>query len=709
MKILIAEDDFTTRTILAEVLTKQGHEVVATVNGAEAWAAMQQPDAPRLAILDWMMPEMNGIEVCRRVCTLETDNPPYIIMLTAKGEKADIIAGLEAGANDYLAKPFNLGELHARVNVGRRMVELQAAMADKVRQLRESEEQYRSLYEGSRDGFCRTDMEGRLLEFNTSYQEMLGYTTEELLGRSYKEITPANWIAAEERIVKEQIIGRGYSDVYEKEYIRKDGTVFPIEHRSYLIKKDGSNVGMWGVTRDITKRKLAEDALVKAQGRYSTILQTVMDGFWMADIQGRLVEVNAAYCRMSGYSEKELLAKSIPDLEAVETYDNTAVHIRKIMAQGEDSFETRHRRKDGSIFDVEASVQYRAIEGGRFIAFIHDITSRKLAEKTLKESEEEYRNIFENVIEGIFQTTPEGRFRIVNPVLARIYGYSSPEEMIETVTDIGRQIYVNPDERFEFLRILHKKGSITDFEVQLKRKDGNVFWASINARCVYDENGNILYHDGTSEDITSRKQAEEELKHTLEKLRKSLIGTIQALSSTVETRDPYTAGHQRKVSNLARIIAQEMGLSSDTVDTIRMAGIIHDIGKISVPAEILSKPGVLTNTEMSLIEVHSQTGYNILKDVGLPYPIAEIVLQHHERLDGSGYPQALKGDQILLETRIISVADVVEAISSHRPYRPGFGIDVALEEIEKNKGILYDEKVVEVCVKLFREKGFAFE
>jgi len=226
---------------------------------------------------------------------------------------------------------------------------------------------------------------------------------------------------------------------------------------------------------------------------------------------------------------------------------------------------------------------------------------------------------------------------------------------------------------------------------------------------VRDEYGAIIYYEGTFEDITSRKLAEQSLQQTLEKLRKSLVGTIKAMSLTVEIRDPYTAGHQRKVSSLARAIAQEMGLSNDTVDTIRMAGSIHDIGKISVPAEILSKPGKLPDIEMSLIKVHSQAGYDILKDVGLPYPIAEIVFQHHERLDGSGYPQGLKDDQILLEAMIISVADTVEAISSHRPYRPGFGIDVALEEIEKNKGILYDSVVVEACVKLFREKGFEFE
>ena len=226
---------------------------------------------------------------------------------------------------------------------------------------------------------------------------------------------------------------------------------------------------------------------------------------------------------------------------------------------------------------------------------------------------------------------------------------------------------------------------------------------------IIERGGKMRYLLGISEDITSRKQAEGDLKQTLEKLRKTLAGTIQAISLTVETKDPYTAGHQRRVSNLARVIAQEMGLSMDTVENIRIAGVVHDIGKISVPAEILSKPGKLTNIEMSLIQVHPQSGYDILKEAELPCPIAQIVLQHHEHMNGSGYPQGLKGDQIVLGARILAVADVMEAIASHRPYRPARGIDAALEEIEKNKGILYDAEVVEVCLRLFREKGFKFE
>ena len=207
----------------------------------------------------------------------------------------------------------------------------------------------------------------------------------------------------------------------------------------------------------------------------------------------------------------------------------------------------------------------------------------------------------------------------------------------------------------------------------------------------------------------TRKQAEEELQRTFESLRKAFGTTIQVMVSAVETRDPYTAGHQLRSADLARAIATEMGFTQDRIDGIRMAGSIHDIGKLSIPAEILSKPTKLTEIEFSLIKEHSQRGYDILKDVESPWPLAQIVYQHHERMNGSGYPRNLKGDDILMEARILAVADVVEAMASHRPYRPALGIDAALEEIEKNRGILYDNAVADACLRLFREKGYQLE
>ena len=207
-----------------------------------------------------------------------------------------------------------------------------------------------------------------------------------------------------------------------------------------------------------------------------------------------------------------------------------------------------------------------------------------------------------------------------------------------------------------------------------------------------------------------RQQVEEELRQSYVKLQRALEGTVHALASAIEMKDPYTAGHQRRVTQLACAIANEMGLPEEQIEGIRMAGLIHDIGKISIPAEVLSKPGQLNALEWDMIKAHSQTGYDLLNGVTeFPWPVAEIVLQHHERLDGSGYPQGLSGEEIMLEARILAVADVVEAMASHRPYRPLRGLDKALEEITQNRDVLYDPEVVDVCLKLFSVKGFKFE
>ena len=209
--------------------------------------------------------------------------------------------------------------------------------------------------------------------------------------------------------------------------------------------------------------------------------------------------------------------------------------------------------------------------------------------------------------------------------------------------------------------------------------------------------------------IVEHRRMEEKLKETLAKLREAFDATIQALALTVERRDPYTAGHQRRVADLARAIADEMALAREQVDAICLAAVIHDIGKISVPAEILSKPGRLSPVEFELIKMHPRVGYDILSKIEFPGPVAEVVLQHHERMGGSGYPRSLAGDEILLEARSLAVADVVEAMVSHRPYRPMLNIEKALEEISRNRGTLYDPLVVDACLRLFKEKGFTFE
>lgn len=208
------------------------------------------------------------------------------------------------------------------------------------------------------------------------------------------------------------------------------------------------------------------------------------------------------------------------------------------------------------------------------------------------------------------------------------------------------------------------------------------------------------------EDLVLERTAE--LRESQNNLKNSLLDSVAALAATVEMRDPSTAGHQRRVAQLGAAIAHELQLPEDQVEGVHLAGVVHDVGKIRVPAEILSKPRRLMEMEFALIKEHAQDGYEILKSIDFPWPIAQIVRQHHERLDGSGYPQALKGDQILLEARILAVADVVEAMSSHRPYRAALGVEAALKEIERGRGGVYDATVVDACLRLFAEKRFAF-
>jgi PAS domain S-box-containing protein/putative nucleotidyltransferase with HDIG domain len=315
-----------------------------------------------------------------------------------------------------------------------------------------------------------------------------------------------------------------------------------------------------------------------------------------------------------------------------------------------------------------------------------------------KQAEEDLRAqalIFENIHDGIIVTDLEGNIIRWNPAAEKMFGYYKDEVFHKTLGILPTHFI---------------KGTLRDGrwagEMNFTHKDGKQGTCETTVIPLYDERGTIRAVFGVSHDITKHKQAEQALQRSYDKLRETLIVTVNTLASTVEMRDPYTAGHQRRVTILACAIAEELGLTEEQFDGLRLAGLVHDIGKFTVPVEILNKPGRISETEFNIIKTHPQAGYNLLKEIEFPWPVAQIVLQHHERLDGSGYPQGLKNGGIMLEAKILAVADVVEAMASHRPYRPALGIEVALEEITKNKGVLYDPDVVDVCSRLFIDKGF---
>lgn len=329
---------------------------------------------------------------------------------------------------------------------------------------------------------------------------------------------------------------------------------------------------------------------------------------------------------------------------------------------------------------------------------------RKQSENALKESEEKYRELVENISNIIYTVDTKGIVTYISPSVLSLTGYSQ-EEMT------GRSLFllICPDDipyiKKQFEKRLSKH--LEPSEYRIVKKTGEIIWVSSSSRSIIRDN-KIVGLRGLIINMDEDKIFKEKLQESLERLQKATRGIIQTMALTIETRDPYTSGHQRRVAKLAEAIASEMNLPMHQIEGIAMAGSIHDIGKLSIPADILSKPTKLNEIEYQLIKVHPEAGYNILKDLEFPWPVAQIVLQHHERLNGSGYPNGLKGDDILIETRILSVADVAEAIASHRPYRPALGIGKALEEISGKKSTLYDPAVVDACLRTFNDKGFEF-
>jgi putative nucleotidyltransferase with HDIG domain len=312
---------------------------------------------------------------------------------------------------------------------------------------------------------------------------------------------------------------------------------------------------------------------------------------------------------------------------------------------------------------------------------------RERVMKELEESETRLKNIINTNADGIIIVDKKGLVRFVNPAAEKLFSIGHKEIL---------------GELFGFPVVTGETA-----EIDITRKNKEKIVAEMHIVDI-DWQGKTAYL-ASLRDITSHKQTAKALQQSLEKSQRILQETVKALASALEKRDPYTAGHSLRVAQLAFALAKELDMPQDEITGIHMAAAIHDIGKIYVPAEILSKPNKLTEGEFMIIKSHSQVGYDILKNIEFPWPIAEIVLQHHERLNGSGYPQGLKDRDILHEAKILGVADVVEAMCSHRPYRPAPGLDKALEEIKKNRGKLYEPAVVDVCLRLFKEKGFNFE
>ena len=466
----------------------------------------------------------------------------------------------------------------------------------------------------------------------------------------------------------------------------------------------GKIIGMVESFKDISEIKKAKESILEGNEKHRELAERLNEMIVEVDPKGKIIYANKKTFEKTGYTKTEIeKGINIKQVVVTEDRDKLVANFEKLL-KGKELTRSIYtiKRKDGSTLPVITYPDYILNNEDKIIGIrelLVDVTDIKEAEEKIRESEERYRSLFENSLDGIYRTTLEGKYIDVNPFLVKMLGYDSKDELI--AIDIPTQLYLRKEDRPE----PSQRNRI--FETRLKRKDGPVITVEINSRVIYKD-GKPVYYEGIVRDVTERKITEKKLKESYQKLQKTLSDVIDTLASIVESKDPYTSGHQKRVAMLATAISEELGLDQDKIESIKIAALIHDIGKINIPVSILTRPGRLSEIEYDMIKTHSQLGHDMISRVEFPWPIADIILQHHERINGSGYPKGLKGKDIVLEARILAVADVVEAMASHRPYRPALGMDKALEEINNGKGKLYDPEVVDICTRLMKNKKFNF-
>jgi PAS domain S-box-containing protein/putative nucleotidyltransferase with HDIG domain len=459
------------------------------------------------------------------------------------------------------------------------------------------------------------------------------------------------------------------------------------------------------------ERKRTEEALRKSEQRLSLHIQQTPLGVIEWDGGFRVLQWNLAAERIFGWTAAESIGRHAAFIVPDRFKDHVEQIWQDLMSgKGGTRSTNENATKDGrTIFCEWYNTTLKDGEGQVIgvASLVEDVTEQNQAGEALRDSEELHRKLLASIPDMIIRTDLEGKILFANDIAARAVGPSGSADLT------GRSI-------FSFVASEDLESATASTKIMFEKRIGPQQYSLVlegGKKVPYEINGAVLRNPDRTpygmiflcRDITDRKQAETDLHQSLKKLRLTLKSAIDALASAIELRDPYTAGHQERVTRLACAVAAEMGLAEERIEGIQIAGLIHDIGKLYVPAEILSKPAKLNELEYSMIKMHCQVGFTILSKIDFPWPIAEIVHQHHETINGSGYPQGLAGKDILLEARILCVADVVEAMSSHRPYRPALGVPAALDEISQKRGILYDREVVDACLKVFSERNFKFD
>ncbi|MBI5911538.1 MAG: PAS domain S-box protein [Betaproteobacteria bacterium] len=738
-QVLIVEDHEENRTLLKMLLEANGYRVTAAGDGVEALAAARR-DPPDAIVSDVLMPKMDGFALCRQwMQDARLKAIPFIFYSATYVRPENEQFGLALGAVRYLIKPLEaevfLRELGAVLQqwAGRaapgpaaplddatshalhesalaRKVEDKIAQLEAAnRELVESEARFRSLTEMSSDLYWESDAEHRLTQRTSAGRKS---STASVFARTaqigerrwdiaYLSPDAAGWAA-------HRAVLDAHQPFCEFEFSRlgADGTEkFISINGDPVFDTSGAFTGYRGVGIDITKRRRAEQALRESEERLRAMFDGALDGILVADVEThKFLTGNPEICRMLGCRLDELARMGIPEIHRKQDLPRAMEQFERLV-RGEIQLaaDIPIMRKDGSVFyaDIKAA---RIRLGGQdaMLGIFRDVSERKQAERALVDSEQRFRSLVEQSLVGIYVSDGE-RIVYTNPRAEEILGYEPGELAGASLTALIADEDQPAVER-EIRSLLTGEVPIARLEIRARRKDGSeVTIGAQGLRARVDNRPAIV---GVLQDISEKKRAEEQIQRYVAQLENAFMSTVRVVTTLGELRDPYTAGHQRRVAEIALAIGAEFGFDARRQEGLRVAGYLHDIGKLSIPSEILSKPGKLSPIEFQMVQGHAQASYDVLKEVEFPWPVAEVALQHHERMDGSGYPQGLKGEAILIESRIMAVANVIDAMCSHRPYRAGLGIDAVLSEIERGRGSLYDAEVADACLRLFRERRY---
>jgi len=697
--LLIVEDSPVQAELLLRALEAAGHEVIVARNGAEglAMAKARRPDA---VLSDINMPVMDGYAMCRAIRSDDALKSTPVILLTMLSDPADVLRGLAAGADAYVTKPYNIPALLARI------------------------------------------------------ESLLAYPA-----------PPAP--APERRTLKVLVAGETQSvDAYGPRMLN---LLLSTYENAVLQNREltSTQQTLEDLNQHLEQRVREQTAVLQAsERRFRSLIENASDLVTVIDANAAISYISPSIKRLGGYEVAEILGTHYLDYADPRYRKAYSARFSDILAHPGATrlSEARFRCKDGGWLTLESiarnALRDPAING--IVINSRDITERKRAEAQLTRLNWALHALGQSNSALVHANSEEMLFQSCCDAIAGAGGY--PLAWIGTAeNDAAHSIRVvaaagESTQYLEGLAVswadepMGRGPSGTAIRTGTTQVDNDLAGAAAYAPWMAKarahglassialpirSNGSALgmlgiyareldafgpaevdlfeelaadigYGIASRRTLSERDRLQQEQLLGAQRLKNALSGTIAAVALTVEKRDPYTAGHQRRVAELSVAIARELNVSEDSREGLRLGATIHDLGKISIPAEILNRPGKLGRLEFELIKSHPQVGYDIVKDVEFPWPVTDMILQHHERLNGSGYPLGLKAEQIILEARIIAVADVVEAMSSHRPYRPGLGIDIALAEIERGRGSLYDPAVADACLMLFRQRGYRF-